>query len=256
MITIKSFNGIGDLLYVTPTLRVVKQTYPRESIVVNTNYPRILEHNPYVDMVGSDRKEGVFLGYPDIIHRKPPTKHHILTDWEIVCNHYRLHTPSPTIQPEIYFPLRPSHIHRLFSFRGGPKVLVQLHTKSTFSNKKIWPFLEEFGYHYNYKFIPPQLDIQDLFRLIAYADAVVCIEGGIHNIAAAVGTPAVVLLGGLHKPEWTTYKGQRTITRDCELWRECYNPDPCKHKNEMWCMKDISVSEVNNCVEELLVYNG
>lgn len=249
-IVIKSFNGIGDLLYSTPSLRVIKEAYPKRRIVFNTNYPKVLECNPFVDEIGT-RKDGVFLGYPDIIHRRPPAFHHVINDWKIICDEYKLKTNRPKLRPEVYFPLYRKLTRKKFSFRDQ-KVLVQSITKKTFSGKKIWPRLQKLVEEYDYTPIPYITAIQDLFRLIAIADVVVCIEGGLHNIAAAVGTPAVVILGGLHDPAWTTYPGQITITRDCNNSLECYNPDPCKASPEKWCMQDISLDEVHKAVENIL----
>lgn len=50
--------------------------------------------------------------------------------------------------------------------------------------------------------------IRHAAALIANARAVVCHEGALHHIAAAVGTPAVVLYGGYISPNVTGYDGQ------------------------------------------------
>ena len=74
IITIKSHNGIGDLLFVTPALRVIKEKYPDCHLIVNTNRPSLLQNNPYVDEVGV-KNEGVFLGYNAPDTGKLPDKH-------------------------------------------------------------------------------------------------------------------------------------------------------------------------------------
>ena len=84
-IRIKSFNGIGDLLFVTPTLRRIKEAYGSKAhISVITNHPILLFKNPFVDSLGTDSVEDshlfTFLGYPDPIHGFDPTKHHIESD--------------------------------------------------------------------------------------------------------------------------------------------------------------------------------
>ena len=100
-IRIKSFNGIGDLLFLTPTLRRIKETCPGARVVVNTNYPALIESSPFVDSINEGR-DGVFLAYPDPIHRVLPTRHHILSDWEIVSKAYGLELEPPELKPEIY----------------------------------------------------------------------------------------------------------------------------------------------------------
>ena len=103
-IVIKSFNGIGDLLFLTPSLPVIKKAYPDLRILVNTNYPRLLSGNPYVDAVNATHG-GMFLGYPDPIHKTDPTQHHILSDWELICRNFQLTTETPQLKPELYLDL-------------------------------------------------------------------------------------------------------------------------------------------------------
>ena len=103
-IKIHSFNGIGDLLFVTPTLRVIKEAYPDSVITVNTNYPDLLINNPFVDNINAG-EGGVFLGYPDPIHQIWPVQHHIISDWKIVCRTYELDTEQPELRPELYLPV-------------------------------------------------------------------------------------------------------------------------------------------------------
>ncbi|GAG84062.1 unnamed protein product, partial [marine sediment metagenome] len=141
-VVIKSFNGIGDLLFVTPTLRVIKEAHPGCHITVNTNYPGLLLNNPYVDVVGNEN-EGVFLGYPDPIHLQWPTKHHIISDWEIVTQHYKLETNPPSLQPEIY----------IDRFKHGTGVGVQTIHKGHWHKKKVWPYYDELCYNLDYSFV-------------------------------------------------------------------------------------------------------
>jgi ADP-heptose:LPS heptosyltransferase len=50
--------------------------------------------------------------------------------------------------------------------------------------------------------------IREAAALLSYARVVICGEGALHHIAAAVGTPAVVIYGGYISPEVTGYDGQ------------------------------------------------
>jgi glycosyltransferase involved in cell wall biosynthesis len=173
-ITVKSFNGIGDLLYATPSFEAIKKRHPLRRIVVNTNHRWLLEGNPHVDAIGSD-DSGVFLGYPDVIHCQRPVQHHILTDWEIICKQYNLVTDKPQLRPRIHFEMPPR--------RGG--VLVQVIDKGSWHGKKTWPHAQKFSDTYGFAAIPKFEDQKDLVRCIATAQLVVCMEGGIHHIAAA-----------------------------------------------------------------------
>jgi len=244
-VVIKSFNGIGDLLFVTPTLQRIKERYKDARVVVNTNYPQLLDGNPYVDVVGRDN-EGVFLGYPDPIHAKWPTKHHILSDWEIVCKAYGLELDLPDLKPQIYMrlPQEKSEV-----------VGVQVIHKRHWHAKKVWPKFKDLirigSAKYKLEAIPRVRDAGSLARLIASYRAVVCAEGGISHIAKAVGTPAVVIYGGFAKPEWNGYDDQVNICN--KKWCSyCYDPKPCRNEVERLCMREITVEQVLSALGTLL----
>jgi len=242
-VVIKSFNGIGDLLFVTPTLQRIKEAYPKAKVIVNTNYPQLLDGNPFVDVVGT-RKEGVFLGYPDPIHAKWPEKHHIVSDWEIVSKAYGLELEPPELKPQIYLKGLPE--------RRSDVVGVQVIHKGHWHAKKVWPkFHELVRTDPDYlRPIPKVRTVVDLVRLIAGYKAVVCAEGGISHIAKAVGTPAIVIYGGFAKPEWNGYEDQINVCN--EKWCSyCYDPRPCRNDIEKLCMKEITVEQVLRLVEGL-----
>lgn len=68
-------------------------------------------------------------------------------------------------------------------------------------------------------------------------------EGGIHHIAAAVGTPAVVICGGFIRPEWTGYDGQVAVTNRMDCSDACYNTNPCG-RGDLACWRNITAPEV------------
>jgi len=238
-IVIQSFNGIGDLLFLTPSLSAINAAYPDARIVVNTNYPLLLLGNPYVDAVGN-RREGVFLGYPDPIHHKRPTQHHILSDWEIVCRSYGLDTERPALKPELYFGMPD---------RGG-RVRVQVMHKGQWHGKKVWHGFKRLAQKYGFDEIPRLPSVAALAHYIAESACVVCAEGAISHIAKAVGTPAVVIYGGFADPIWNGYEDQTNLTQTLEC-SPCYNPDPCRFKSKP-CMEYISVEHVQAMVNRAL----
>lgn len=238
-VVIKSFNGIGDLLFVTPTIRRLKEAYPDVVVRVNTNFPALLKGNPYIDMIGTIN-EGVFLGYPDPIHRKNPTKHHIYSDWDIVENALQAKIPKPHLKPEIY--IEPTTKIK----RSG--VGVQVMHKGHWHKKKVWPWFEELSTMEGFEPIPKVKNVVDLVNLIASYNAVVCAEGGISHIARAVDTPAVVVFGGFADYHWSGYIEHYNLTN--EYWCSyCYNPDPCKEKIERKCLREIKIEDVLNAVD-------
>ena len=246
-IAIKSFNGIGDLLFVTPTLRRIKKAYPRARIVVNTNYPMLLEGNPFVDEIGK-ANTGVFLGYDDPIHCKWPSTHHILKDWEIVTSHYKLTTAPPDLQPELYLDGYPMG----FRHNKGTGIGVQVIHKGHWHQKKVWPFFADLikRREYNFVAIPRVRDAAALVRLISMFEVIVCSEGGLSHIAKALGVPAIVIYGGFAHPMWNGYEDHVNL---CNMkWCSfCYNPRPCKEFPERLCMREISIDQVLNAVDEI-----
>ena len=236
-IIIRSFNGIGDLLFVTPTLRVIKEAYPDSVITINTNYPELVSDNPFVDKVNTGT-DGVFLGYPDPIHQIWPTEHHIISDWKIICNAYGLDTERPELEPEIYEAV-PGR---------NENVMVQVIHKGHWHAKKVWPKFKELSTFPGFSAIPKVNNVLSLVEYIGSCRAVVCSEGGISHIARAVGTPAIVIYGGFAHPDWNGYKEQINICN--EKWCSyCYNPKPCENKIERICMKEITLEQVIHSVK-------
>jgi len=236
-IVIKSYNGIGDLLFVTPTLRVIKEAYPDSVITINTNYPELLLDNPFIDNINIG-KEGVFLGYPDPIHQIWPTEHHIISDWRVICNAYELDTERPEFKPELYLAVP--------GINNDP-VGVQVIHKGHWHKKKVWPKFYELASLPGFFPIPKVNNVLDLVSVIGSCKAVVCSEGGISHIARAVGTPAIVVYGGFAHPDWNGYKEQINICN--EKWCSyCYNPKPCENKIERLCMKEITLEQVIHSV--------
>jgi len=241
-IIIKSFGcGIGDLLFVTPTFRVIKKAYPKSVIVVNTDRPSLLQNNPFVNKVGS-KKEGVFLGYPAPAEGVLPTKHHILSDWEIVCKAYNLKTEMPELKPELY--IKKSPIKR--------KIIgVQIEHKGLWYNKKVWPYFKTLANENHFESIPhiKNNSMRNLVKKISEYRCVVCAEGGISHMAKALGIPAVVIYGGFANPLWNGYEDQINLTSNVDC-RYCYNMKPCKYNYRCW--EQIPISLVKEKALELL----
>ena len=244
IIKILSKNGVGDALFVTPTLRRIKESYPDHHIIVNTNRADLFNNNPFVNQINFDH-EGLFLGYPDPIHCKNPTKHHILSDWEIVCKTFNLVTDPPELQPEIYIENRIQALDKR-------KVGVQTLHKGQWHRKKEWPFFADLvSSNRIFTSIPVCRTIENLVITLSSYKMVVCSEGGISHLAKALGIPAVVIYGGFANPEWNGYEDHINICNPLEC-SYCYNSYPCKNKVERKCLRDITIEQVSNEVHKLL----
>lgn len=246
-VTIKSFNGIGDALFMTPTLRRIKEAYKNDvQIEVNTNFPILFKDNPFVDILGASNKRGIFLGYPDPIHAKLPTCHHIISDWKIICEAFGLKTHPPDFLPEIYLSGMCRKGHR----KG---IGVQVIHKNHWHGKKVWPFFDSLALKNPHcSAIPKVRDVGALIRTISSFKLVVCAEGGISHIARALGVPAIVIYGGFARPEWNGYDFPYQINVVASLeCSPCYNSRPCTHKIKKKCMKDISIGFIEGEIEKI-----
>ena len=69
---------------------------------------------------------------------------------------------------------------------------------------------------------------QHAAAIIASVALVLCPEGGIHHLAGAMGTPALVYCGGFISPETISYSGQMYIYAGgeaCGVWNNCAHCD-------------------------------
>jgi len=242
-IVIKSFNGLGDLLLATPTLRVVKEAVGSSvRLKINTNFPGLLIGNPYVDEVGGE-KQGLFLAYPDPIHMKKPHRHHIYTDWRVICTYLGITTRRPWLRPEYYG-------RRI---RRTEKIGVQVRMTGKYGGKKDWTGSRSLIEKTGWEPIPNCSSPPALAVKLSSYKAIVCTEGGVHHLAAAVGTPAVVLFGGFISPEWTGYQYQFNVVNRLECSEECYDHHKCKNTKILHqCWREISPADVQKAMEMLL----
>lgn len=232
-LTLRNFNGIGDLLFITPSLPLIRSLDPDLHIHVNTMHPQLLEGNPFVGSVGNKR-EGLYLSYPDPWSGVAPTKHHILSVKDCISNHYHLLIPNPELKPLLYLnPLYPE----------SEDILVQTIHKRQWGAKKVWPKFDLLSRKSGFRALRLVSDERELVRRIMAAPAIVCSEGGLSHIAKAVGTPAVVVYGGWAKPEWNGYMDQVNITNALKC-SPCYNKFPCERS--MVCMSQIPLEKVMN----------
>jgi ADP-heptose:LPS heptosyltransferase len=241
-IIVKSFNGIGDMLFATPSFKVIKESYPDCFITVNTNRAEVVRDNPYVDKVGGNN-EGVFLGYPAPDGGVHPVKHHILTDWEIICKAYNLKTNLPQVKPEIYY--KPKTVKKT-------RIAVQCEHKRNYHSKRVWPHFDTLADMEGFERIPHfdnKTYLYDLMDYLSGCDLVVCGEGGISHLCAGLNKKALVLFGGFSDPIWTGYSFHMNVTTrtDCH---HCFNLSPCK--NNFKCWNELSLDTVKTIAESLI----
>lgn len=237
-IEIQTHFGIGDALFLTPTLQRIREAYPTAFVQVNTRHLILYQHNPYIDVLGNAQR-GTRLMYcdPTSCTGRPgrrPDCHHIVADWRIVSHAYDLRLEAPELRPQVYFKYR----------RGdglGP-VGVQVDFKGLWHEKKNWPYAAELAGRDGFWPIPQCRDLRRLAEFLTSCRAVVAIEGGISHLCRALDVPCLVVYGGFADPAWNGYEEQINVTNylDCS---PCYSGDPCVKGNKP-CMAGITPERV------------
>lgn len=118
-------------------------------------------------------------------------------------------------------------------------------------NDKI--FVDSIGSEYGDELAVEYPSLDQLYSLIANAQAVICNNSAALHIAEATGTPCIALTGPSDPVRWGTYRAHsRTVIRSAEL--PCH---PCGEKRcvlpESPCIDRISLLEVVEVIEQLRV---
>lgn len=83
-------------------------------------------------------------------------------------------------------------------------------------------------------------DLLEVARTVARVNIVVGIDSGISHLAARIGIPCVVLLGGGHFVRYFPYATATT----CFARQDCYECDWHCHRDRVYCMTEIAVQSV------------
>jgi len=209
--------GIGDEVIVTGQVRELQLTDPRKVRIVYEKGPRWYD---------------IWLGNPRIAQPDEVGEFH---EWCPRVNYLRPYIAEKTRERWTWKRYRPPRgdiyftaSERAFAEQYESRVVIDVDVKAGASPNKRWPqnhwwtFAKllkaaEIGC-YQLGPLPPAMmpgatflkteTIRLAAAIVARARAVVCHEGALHHIAAAVGTPAVVIYGGYISPEVTGYEGQ------------------------------------------------
>lgn len=212
--------GIGDELMVAGLCRVAQQTDPRKvRIKYEKGRPRwcdLWTHNPRIAEID---EEGDFqILEPRSNYLRPYCSRKTQTQWD-----WKAYRPPVG---EIYFKPWETAFGRI----NGGHIVLEPFLKGGASPNKQWGWerwdalarmisnrghtLVTIGGNEHKRLacsshIPTS--IRQAAAVIASARAVVVPEGALHHIAAAVGTPAVVIYGGYISPASTGYDGQQSL---------------------------------------------
>lgn len=86
----------------------------------------------------------------------------------------------------------------------------------------------------------------ELARSIVKGDLLVGIDSGPSHVAARLGVPAIVVLGGGHFSRYFPY-GSAVV---CNAHQECYECNWRCHRDRVYCLTDISAEHVDRAVRE------
>jgi ADP-heptose:LPS heptosyltransferase len=255
--------GLGDVLMCTPALRKLKQINPECKIYFYTDYPDLVKGLWYLDAVLSSDKQPpkpMQMGYEDV---KIPRRH--LSK----IMGAKIGVRVEDVKPDCVLDERLAEQFRIaWQKLPRPRILVQRRAGNHTPNKN-WPdeswqaLLEgllrtctiiEIGAMAEVPAIssPHYVDLRDktslaeLVAAVAAADIFVGPDSGPVHIAAAVKTPAVVILGGYVLPANIEYAGNQILYTPLSC-SPCWLKTPCPIDRE--CLRRIAPEKVKEAID-------
>jgi ADP-heptose:LPS heptosyltransferase len=257
-------SGLGDILMCTPALREFKHLYPLRRIHFYTRYIPLLVGLPYIDTVSpveDSPSDAIWLQYNNAVYSG---KHFASAIGECIGVDVTDVRPDCVVDPTLVqtFKNAWNHLPR-------PHVLVQRRASAWTLNRN-WPnshwekliasllqtcTVIEIGKDARKEMAagaPNYFDLRyvsaiELVACIAAADILAGPDSGPVHVAAAVHTPAVVILGGYLLPGSTAYPGN-TIFHSPIHCSPCLLRTPCPKNLE--CLDRIAPETVEQAILE------
>jgi GT2 family glycosyltransferase len=261
--------GLGDVLMCTPFLREFKKRHPSVRLQFFTKYAPLVEGLPFLDYVGNTFYEPAD-AIPLLYERDIPTRRHLA---QIFANNMGLALddlrPSCAIDPHVF-----ATMGARLEPHMRPLIVIQRQTSDWTPNKN-WPseywtalikrltdiaFVIEIGglssaqeRFRNYLDLQGKTSLQEMAAVIKLADLFVGPISGPAHIAAAVGTPAVVIVGGYELAENTAYPGNKMFSTEAPC-APCWLQTQCPRN--LMCLQMITPEFVFAGVERALADQG
>ena len=255
--------GLGDVLMCTPVLREFKSLNPSCLVYFYTEYRDLVQGLPYIDSVHPTSRRpslSFFIGYE---HGIPCGEHLARVIGQSIGIRITDVRPDCSVSKELVV-----HFKELWKDMPHPHILFQRQASGWTPNKK-WP--EEYwrellrsmsntstiidigtytsettqGELHNYIDLRGRTNLQEVVACIAAADILVAPDSGPIHIAAAVGTPAVIIMGGYILPVNTEYNGNLTLFTPIHC-APCWLRTPCPIDRK--CLKMISPTVVEQAI--------
>lgn len=278
-----TFGGIGDLLLCTPTIQLLKQTYPKCKIIVyylrgNEGHAEALKNNPYVSSVRLLHWTAMWR-YPAHLYqyffRRHKVKYHSL-DFQVVPLSFIYNKSVKEIVPEIFsLKLDNPKVSLFFTeqeYRKAEQAMlpyknvVLMHVTSACSRNHHWPMenWEELVKQLpEYTFIQlgvmkelhvegaldwrGKTNLREALCLMKYADSFVGVDSSLAHSTNAFDIPGVVLFGDSSPVHWG-HTNNINISKNVPCG-PCYFylwGQGCPYGNQ--CMKLITVEEVKQAL--------
>ena len=254
--------GIGDVLMCTPALRALKSRNPKCHIHFYTQLPDLLRGLPYIDEVHHTNESPAHrleITYANAV----PTQVHLA---RLLGDELGLEvsdvTPDCIVDAALVERWR-----NAWRDLPRPHVLI-LRRASNWTPNKDWQdaswvelldSVSQFGTVVevgtaeentpapagSYVDLRGQTSLEELVAAVAAADIYVGPISGPMHIAAAVRTPAVVIVGGYEHPRGVEYKGQTYLYSPVPC-APCWLREPCPYARK--CLSAIAPAEVERLV--------
>jgi ADP-heptose:LPS heptosyltransferase len=258
--------GLGDVLMCTPALREIRRLNPKCRINFYTDYAPILAATDLCDHVGRSEEAPANVIWVTYEHAIPPRRHiaKILGD----CLGVNVMNVRPTC------PLNSRLLTQfLDDWSRFDRHVVMINRKAANTPNKDWDndawtrlikrlleeyLLVEIGEPHQGEAVKSRYFIDlcgrtNLDQLIALTAAANVHVGPISapiHIAAAVGTPSVVIYGGFEDPVCSSYPGNINLYTALPC-SPCWLRDPCPIGKR--CLSQISVATVCDAVRDQLL---
>lgn len=257
--------GIGDVLLCTPALRELKRKNPVCHVRFYTEHAVLVRGLPYIDQVleFADRPtDSIYLRYEDDL---PPRAHFA----KIIGDNLKLDVQDP--RPDCIIDAKlVAAFQASWQQLPRPHIIVQRRA-SRWTPNKDWPMeywialmrslsrkatVLEIGS----KNPAPAIDLENYVDLrgqpleqfvaaIAAGDILVGPPSGPSHVAAAAGTPAVIITGGYELPKNSAYASSIALhtTTPCS---PCWLKEPCPY--QLKCLAAIVPATVEDAVWKVL----
>jgi ADP-heptose:LPS heptosyltransferase len=260
--------GLGDVLLCTPALQKLKRVNPACDVTLYTDFPGLLEGLSFVDAIRryDERPIGcIHLAYEDMI---PPRRHISKVIGDTLGLRVTDVRPRCAVNRDIVSRLRSDwrdlpEPRILVSRRAGPwtpnkdwpddyweELLDRLCARCTVIEVGARAEGAESRRRGCYVDLRGRTNLEELVAAIAAADVHVGPVSGPVHIAAAVGTPSVVIYGGYEHPVCAGYPWNINLYSPVAC-SPCWLRDPCPYGKD--CLTRIKPRDVEDEVNRLLI---